>query len=304
VNRPLRVDPIVPIAPRIAPLSHAEARARFDQFLSWTIQVEFPAIASFLPENEREAFADYYGGLPVPGDMPGIARMLRGVWRGDAGWTARWLAGRRQPRVMDAGSGFGTFAMLYAAMGADVTAVDLRPDRLDAADRRLAFHRATTGTDLAVRNVRADLTEPWDGTYDLVWVFNALSHIDPLKPFLAQVRDHLRPGGVLVIGDINGDNPIHQRRLARERHASDVHQVYVAPDGTRHTYAVEQTFTPVQMRAVLEQSGLRVTLHELYWGGLGLLPEPVYRGLVQPVQRFWWLGGGMARRQMVVAQRA
>src|SRR4029079_2176792 len=136
------------------------------------------------------------------------------------------------------------------AMGAEVTAVDVRPDRLDAAERRLAFYQESTGTELPVTNVRSDLTQPWDGTYDLVWVFNALSHIDPLGPFLTQAREHLRPGGVLVIGDIHGEHPIHQRRLARERSESEVHQVYVAPDGTRHTYAVERTFSPTQMREV------------------------------------------------------
>jgi 2-polyprenyl-3-methyl-5-hydroxy-6-metoxy-1,4-benzoquinol methylase len=300
----LRADAVPALPPYYGRFSPAEARSRFDEFLCWTVQVEYPALASFLPEAEREAFADYYAGLPDPGDMPAIARMLRGVWRGDAGWAARWLASRPQPRVLDAGSGFGTFAMLFAAMGAEVTAVDLRPDRLDAADHRLSFFRANTGLELPVRNVRADLTQKWEGTYDLVWVFNALSHIDPLPPFLTQVRDHLRPGGVIVIGDINGDNPSHQRRLARERRESEVHQVYIAPDGTQHAYAVERTFTPAQMREVLEQSGLRVTHHEMYWGGLGVLPETVYRGLVQPLQRFWWLGGGMARRQMVVAEKA
>jgi len=303
VNVPLRAEP-PPRIPRVGGrLTTAEARARFDEFLCWTIQVEYPALAKFLPDDEREAFADYYSGLPAAGDMPGIARMLRGVWRGDAGWAVRWLAGRSHPRVLDAGSGFGTFAMLFGAMGADVTAVDVRPDRLDAAERRQAYYRATTGRDLPVTHVREDLTQPWNGTYDLVWVFNALSHIDPLSPFLTQVCDHLRPGGVLVIGDINGDNPIHQRRLARERRESEVHQVYIAPDGTRHTYAVERTFTPAQMREVLAENGLRVALHELYWGGLGVLPEPIYRGFVRPLQRFWWLGG-MARRQMVVAERA
>jgi len=46
------------------------------------------------------------------------------MWRGEAGWTARWIAARleRFPdvRVLDAGSGFGTYSMLYAAIGAEV----------------------------------------------------------------------------------------------------------------------------------------------------------------------------------------
>ncbi len=278
----------------------SDVQTRFDRFYRWTMEVEYPAHARFLPEGERQAFADYYRALPRPGDEPGIRRFLRGAWRGDAGWVARWLSQRQKPRVLDAGSGFGTFAMLYAALGADVTAVDLRPDRLSAAERRLAFYRESVGEPLAMRNLRADLTREWDSDYDLVWVYNALSHIDPLEPFLERVRAHLRNGGVLVVGDINGGHPRHLERLDALRR--EVHQEYVAPDGQRHCYAVERTFSPREARAALEGSGLRVVHHELYWGGLGSLPDPAY-ALMSALQKQWRLGQRLARRQLVVAGR-
>jgi 2-polyprenyl-3-methyl-5-hydroxy-6-metoxy-1,4-benzoquinol methylase len=202
---------------------------------------------------------------------------------------------------MDAGSGFGTFAMLYAAVGAEVTGADLRPDRLDAAERRLAVHREATGDRLNVRYVRADLTRDWDRAYDLVWVYNALSHIDPLDGFLQAVRRHLTDDGVLVIGDLNGANRAHQARLARVR--EDVHQEYVAPDGQRHAYAVERTFAPGELRGILAANGLRIVHHELYWGGMSALPDLVYHGVLEPLQRATWLGSGIGRRQLVVATR-
>jgi 2-polyprenyl-3-methyl-5-hydroxy-6-metoxy-1,4-benzoquinol methylase len=184
-------------------------------------------------------------------------------------------------------------------MGADVVGVDLRPDRLDAAERRLRFWERTTGAPLPVRYARGDLTRSWDADYDLVWVYNAISHIDPLEGFLGSVRQHLRPGGVLVVGDINGGHPAHLARLAEVR--TEVHQEYVAPDGQRHTYAVERTFTPRQMREAMEGNGLKMIRHELYWGGLGAVPEPLYHGVLEPLQSCWWLGGRSARRQLVVA---
>ncbi|MFI5369995.1 MAG: class I SAM-dependent methyltransferase [Candidatus Eisenbacteria bacterium] len=282
-------------------MNDGETRARFEGFLRWTIEVEYPAHARFLASEEGRAFGDYYRSLPASGDHVAIARLLRGTWRGDAGWTARWLATRDHPVVLDAGSGFGTFAMLYASVGAEVLAVDLRPDRLSAAEKRLAFHRETTGESLAVTQLRADLTRPWPRPVDLVWVYNAISHIDPLDPFIAQVREHLKPGGVLVVGDINGANPRHLARLSQVR--TEVHQEYVAPDGQRHAYAVERTFSPAEMRQVMERNGLRVLHHEVYFGGLGSLPDPVYHGLVAPLQRQWRLGGRRARRQLVVAGR-
>lgn len=281
------------------------AHEAFDRFVRWTIEKEYAGVQAHLPEGEREAFADYYKNLPKAGDEAAIRRYLRGFWRADAGWTARWLGARaratgRRPRVMDAGSGFGTYSMLYAAVGASVTGADLRPDRLAAAQKRLAYHREQTGETLDVRYDRADLTREWDGDHDLVWVYNALSHIDPLEGFLAQVCRHLLPGGVLVVGDINGAHPEHVTRLEQLR-GSDVHQEYVAPDGQRHQYAVERTFPPSEIRAIFAANGLRMVHHELYWGGLGALPEPIYRGFMVPLQSQWRLGHGRARRQLVVA---
>jgi len=276
-----------------------DVRSRFERFQRWTIQTEYPARHQFLSADVVGAFSDYYKKLPAPNDEAAIRHRLRGTWRGDSGWTSRWLAERDHPVVLDAGSGFGTFAMLYAAVGAEVLAVDLRPDRLQAAEQRLAFYQRTTGETLAVRNVRADLTREWERKVDLVWVYNALSHIDPLDPFLQAVRDHLKPGGVLVVGDINGAHPGHLRRLATLR--QEVHQEYVAPDGARHAYAVERTFSPHEMREVMTRNGLRVVHHELYWRGMAALPDPLYAGLLRPLQLQWNLGHQIARRQVIVA---
>lgn len=275
------------------------AHERFDRFVRWTIETEMPAARRFLPEPLAGPFEHYYRTLPRAGDDEAIRRYLRGFWRSEAGWASRWIARRDHPRVLDAGSGFGTYSMLYASMGAEVHGVDLRPDRLETAERRLAFHRDRTGNDLPVHYERADLTAEWPRTYDLVWVYNALSHIEPLEAFLDAACRHLAPGGVLVVGDINGANPLHLKRLTRVR--GEVQQEYVAPDGRRHAYAVERPFTPRELRALMRANGMRVVAHELFWGGLSVAPELVHAGLLKPLQAQWWLGDWMARRQLLVA---
>ncbi len=285
-------------------MSGTTARDPFEKLLGWMIQVEYREASSFLAEPGRAAFLDYYRRLPALAAPRALARYRRGMWRSEAGWVARWIGARaaatgRRPRVLDAGSGFGTYAMLFAAAGAEVLAADLRPDRLEAAERRVEFCRRSLGMDLAVRNERKNLTADWDADYDLVWVYNALSHIDPLPDFLGRVRRHLAPGGVLAVGDINGSLPAHLKRLAGVR--DEVNQEYVAPDGERATYAVERPLPPAGLRAELQAHGLRVVHHELYWGGLSVLPGPIYDGLLRPLQSQWWLGTRFARRQLVVA---
>lgn len=291
------------VAPGPGTPGPGQAHQAFDSLVRWTIEVERGAAADFLPEAERGEFLKYYERLPAATDEVSIRRYLRGMWRGEAGWTARWIAARSAiappVRVLDAGSGFGTFAMLYAAVGAEVVGVDLRPDRLSAADRRLEYFASRTGRSLNVHCQRADLTREWPGDFDVVWVYNALSHIDPLDAFLDQTRRHLRPGGVLVVGDINGANSAHLKRLGHLR--TDVHQEYVAPDGERHAYAVERPFPPEELRGIMASHGLKVVRHELYWFGLSVLPDLLYWNLLAPLQTGWQLGERVARRQLLVA---
>jgi hypothetical protein len=102
-----------------------------------------------------------------------------------------------------------------------------------------------------------------------------------------------------VIGDINGAHPAHLKRLAELR--SEVHQEYVAPDGARHAYAVERPFPPAELRRIMESHGFRIVRHELYWGGLSVLPEPIYAGVLSPLQQAWAMGESVARRQLLAA---
>jgi SAM-dependent methyltransferase len=287
-------------------LNATDASRAFERFVRWTIEQERPAVATFMPADERAGFVDYFRALPAPGDARAIAGYVRGLWRGEAGWAARWIANARArtgraPRVLDAGCGYGTFSLLFAAMGGEVTGADLRPDRLAVADCRRGFHAASTGTTLSVVFVRRDLAHDWQQPFDVVWVHNALSHIDPLEPFLDRVGRQLTPGGLLVVGDINGANPAQQRRLARMR--SEVHQEYVAPDGRRHAYAVERPFTPDELDAEARAHGLTPVHHELYWAGLARAPEFVYVALIAPLQGWRWFGRRWGRRQLFVAQK-
>lgn len=283
-----------------------ETHRAFERFARWTIEQERPSAAAFLSGDELAGFLDYYRALPAPDDARGIAHYVRGLWRGEAGWAARWIAAARArdgraPRVLDAGCGYGTFSLLFAAVGADVIGADLRPDRLAVAERRRAYHASSTGPALCARFERRDLAHDWGESFDVVWVYNALSHIDPLEPFLERVARHLTPGGVLVVGDINGDNPAHRRRVGGLR--TEVHQEYVAPDGRRYAYAIERLLSPAALRAAVGAQGLTPVHHELYWLGLARAPEPVHAALIAPLQRRLAFGRLLARRQLFVAQK-
>ena len=288
----------------------ADARERFEEIARWTIESEWPELSMRLTPADRAAFREYYRALLESRGTSRTRRYLRGLWDGEPGWAARWIAARAgrgagtdgAPRVLDAGSGFATFAMMFAAIGAEVVAMDLREDRARVAEARLDGFRAHTRRSLPLTLRRASVTAPLDGPFDLIWTYNALSHIEPPADFLARARESLAPDGVLVLADINGANPAHRRRLAGLRR--DVRKPWIDDQGASHHYAVERTYTPAGLRQLIEHTGLRVVHHELYYLSGARLPEVLADGLLRPLQRCIRLGSLVARRQLLVAARA
>jgi tellurite methyltransferase len=92
--------------------------------------------------------------------------------------------------VLDLASGGGRHAVLAAQRGANVTAVDMDPDRLKALDREASRRR------LAVKSVLADLTTyavP-PRAFDVVMIFNYLD-----RSRIEAFREAVRPGGHLLV---------------------------------------------------------------------------------------------------------
>jgi len=289
----------VPPSPRACARHLEDAHAAFVDFVRWTIVDEYPRRAEFLTDERLTSFSDYYAHLPPSTNRAAVAHYVHGLWRGEPGWASRWIAAHRHPIVLDAGCGFGTFSMLFASMGGRVLGVDLRPDRLAVAEQRLDRHATLTGTPLELSYARQDLTREWSQPVDMVWAYNSISHIDPLDAFLDQACEFLRPGGVLVISDINGAHRHYRRRPAALR--KEVHQQYVAPDGQRHAYAVERTFAPQELRSMVVARGFEIVTHHLYARGLNRLPESWNAAVVEPLRSMHWLWPGIATRQLLVA---
>jgi SAM-dependent methyltransferase len=107
------------------------------------------------------------------------------------------------PRIVDlgAGTGTGTLALARHLPDAHLTAVDLDADLLARVDRRAA----DAGVADRVRTVRADLDGDWPdlGPVDLVWASASMHHLaDPART-LAQVHAVLRPGGAILITELD-----------------------------------------------------------------------------------------------------
>ena len=161
------------------------------------------------------------------------AEVLHDYHRELIGWVGREAADR--PRVVDlgAGSGTGSLALARNLPGSEVTAVDVSPEML----AHLRAQASAAGLGDRIHTVEADLDQPWPelGPADVVWAASAMHHMADPGGALASAYAALRPGGLLVIAELDSfplflagtaDEAVEQRghaELARLRHDAGMH---------------------------------------------------------------------------------
>lgn len=129
------------------------------------------------------------------------AEVLHEYFRELVGWVGREAPDR--PRVVDlgAGSGTGSLALARELPGSTVTAVDVSPEML----AHLRGRADAAGLGERIRTVEADLDRPWPdlGPTDLVWAAASMHHMADPASALASAHRALRPGGLLVIAELD-----------------------------------------------------------------------------------------------------
>jgi demethylmenaquinone methyltransferase/2-methoxy-6-polyprenyl-1,4-benzoquinol methylase len=122
----------------------------------------------------------------------------------DRRWKRRLvrLAGPcRGRKALDLASGTGDIALLLAAGGARVTALDITPPMLQLA-RGKAARSGLAPMPLLVAGDMADLPFP-DRSFDIVTTGYGLRNVPDLDRAIEEIARVLRPGGVLLALDFN-----------------------------------------------------------------------------------------------------
>jgi SAM-dependent methyltransferase len=105
------------------------------------------------------------------------------------------LLGRR---VLDVGTGDGTYAIEAARRGAQVTGIDVDPAMLAAARLR----SDCAGVSVALREARAEELPFDDGAFDVVLAVTVLCLVPDARGAVREMARVLAPGGRLVLGEL------------------------------------------------------------------------------------------------------
>jgi SAM-dependent methyltransferase len=199
---------------------------------------------------------------------------------GLARWKTRLLSyavgllsdrGMAIPRVLDAGCGLGSEAILFGLARADVVGLDISRDRLSVARSRLAYYEDKFRRKLRVRfHAQNLLTYSSSERFDLIWCHQSISHIHPVERFFEIAWANLKKGGNLVICESNKANPyvffwtwLLHRRQGICIEARDPTTLEAIP------YAQERVFNPRELSRFLEQAGYEIASVQYH----GFLPR-------------------------------
>ena len=130
----------------------------------------------------------------------------------------------REPRVLDVGCGTGFLLEQLAGRGFHGIGVDLSPESVEHANRRLAEIGAADRLTAMVGSAY----EPPEGPFDLIALTDVLEHLEDPRRCLAALRAQLAPDGLLVISTPNRRSLPGARRWLAERGVPGI-RLHLAP---------------------------------------------------------------------------
>ncbi len=181
---------------------------------------------------------------------------MRRYYRNQIREAEAFVAERPQCQVLEVGCGLGTESLWLALKGANMTAIDVRPERIACArarqqvlERRLERPLACTFDCASLLDL--DIARP----YDLIWMEQTFHHLEPREAVLDRIAGLLVPGGHVVVSEANALNPFLQVQLFCRRGLPRV-VTLANENGRTHAYGDERVESAGALESAFAKRGL------------------------------------------------
>lgn len=186
----------------------------------------------YLDGAQQERLRSHYPVMNAPRRYP--PALVTTIYAQRRGPLVRSILEATEPRVFDAGCGYGSESYLFAALGAKVLAVDLEDDRITIARRRQAYYEELFGCPLDITFGARDLNiyDPELRDLSLTWMGSVLACLPDQDGLFSRLYEATRPGGEVTISDMNLLNPLFMVKewLRRQRAAESSPEFAEAQD--------------------------------------------------------------------------
>ena len=199
-------------------------------------------------------------------------------------------------RVLDYGSYFGNFSLMFAAAGFRVDAIDSYRRYGSAFEPMRELMRKAAVAILDFDDAGRDLHRLDAASYDVVLCLGVIEHIPHTPRLLLQSLTRvLKPGGCLVIDTPNHAYIYNRQRLGRGESvmANIEAQFHSDPPFEGH----HREYTPREIAWMLEQSGQRDISLELF--NYSVYALPVLTG--EDLANYWATALDPASRELIMA---
>lgn len=162
--------------------------------------------------------------------------------------------------ILDAGCGTGSESILCGIFGANVTGIDLSDIRVAIANKRLDFYNRQLDRNLAVNFYAQSIFDFPNKLFDIIWVKQAISHIEPADKFLKLCYDHLKQKGKLIINDGNAFNPYALLQAKKDQNIKGgTYTIKKDPrTGKNVSYAQERLFSISSIKKLMKSVGFNI----------------------------------------------
>ncbi|MBV1951529.1 MAG: bifunctional 2-polyprenyl-6-hydroxyphenol methylase/3-demethylubiquinol 3-O-methyltransferase UbiG [Cycloclasticus sp.] len=150
-------------------------------------------------------------------------------------------------KVLDVGCGGGIFSESMAAIGADVTAIDLGKELIDIAD----LHSLDSGVNVNYQCISVEgLAEQHNSTFDVVTCMEMLEHVPDPSSIIQACSKLVKPGGYVFFSTLNRNPKSYLLSIVVAEY-----MLGMLPKGT-HDYS--SFIKPSELAAWSRQAGLEL----------------------------------------------